>query len=153
MEVDEGLQEAALAIFKTSDIQEQRDYFFDLSTYLINAVKTYGINQKVYVDFCPMVNNDMGVHWLSDEYGILNPYYGDSMLTYGCLEEEIIYRYLPKHLLILENARIATNAILALSKLYKEIIDRKSAQYPGNIYKCELKQVSLIQFSISKSYK
>src|SRR5699024_10000094 len=46
MVLDEGLQEAALAIFKTSDIQKQRDYFFDLSTYLINAVKTYGINKR-----------------------------------------------------------------------------------------------------------
>jgi len=89
MVLDEGLQEAALAIYKTSDIHEQRNYFFDLSTYLINAVKTYGINQKVYVDYCPMVNNDMGAHWLSDEEGILNPYYGESMLTCGWVEEEI----------------------------------------------------------------
>lgn len=89
MVLDEGLQKAALAISKTSNIQEQRDYFFDLSTYLINAVKTYGINQKVYVDYCPMVNNDTGAHWLSDEEGILNPYYGASMLTCGWVEEEI----------------------------------------------------------------
>lgn len=89
MVLDEGLQEAALAISKTSDIQEQRDYFFDLSTYLINAVQTYGINKKVYVDYCPMVNNDTGAHWLSDEEGILNPYYGASMLTCGWVDEEI----------------------------------------------------------------
>lgn len=89
MVLDEGLQEAALAIFKTSDIQKQRDYFFDLSTYLINAVKTYGINKKVYIDYCPMVNNDTGAHWLSDEEGILNPYYGASMLTCGWVDEEI----------------------------------------------------------------
>ena len=89
MVLGEGLQEAALAISKTSDIQEQRDYFFDLSTYLINAVQTYGINKKVYVDYCPMVNNDTGAHWLSNEEGILNPYYGASMLTCGWVDEEI----------------------------------------------------------------
>lgn len=89
MVLEEGLQEAALAIFKTSDIAEQRDYFFDLSTYLINAVQTYGINKKVYVDYCPMANNDTGAHWLSDEEGILNPYYGASMLTCGWVEGEI----------------------------------------------------------------
>src|SRR5690625_2073398 len=89
MVLDEGLQEAALAIFKTSDIQEQRDYFFDLSTYLINAVKTYGINKKVYVDYCPMANNDIGAFWLSTEEEILNPYFGASMLKCGEIVSEI----------------------------------------------------------------
>jgi len=36
-----------------------------------------------------MVNNDTGAHWLSDEEGILNPYYGASMLTCGWVDEEI----------------------------------------------------------------
>ena len=89
MVLDNGLQSAAREISKTSDIKQQRDHFYDLSTYLINAVKTFGINQKVYLDYCPMVNNDTGAYWLSDEEGILNPYYGASMLRCGEVIEEI----------------------------------------------------------------
>lgn len=89
MLLDNGLQSAARGISKTSDIQQQRDHFYDLSSYLINAVKTFGINQKVYLDYCPMVNNDSGAYWLSDEKGILNPYYGASMLRCGEVIEEI----------------------------------------------------------------
>lgn len=89
MELEKELQTAAKAISKTSDIKEQRDYFETLSNYLINAVKTFGINQKVYVDFCPMVNSDKGAFWLSTEEGILNPYYGASMLKCGEVTDEI----------------------------------------------------------------
>jgi len=83
------LEEAALAISKTSDIKIQRDHFIHLSAHLINAVKTFGINQKVYVDYCPMVNNDEGAFWLSTEEGILNPYFGASMLRCGEVTDEI----------------------------------------------------------------
>lgn len=89
MLLDKELQESALAISKTSDIKEQRDHFIHLSAHLINAVKTFGINQKVYVDFCPMVNNDVGAFWLSTEEEILNPYFGASMLRCGEISDEI----------------------------------------------------------------
>ncbi len=89
MLLDKELQEAALALSNASDIKSQRDHFEHLSTYLINAVKSFGINQKVYVDYCPMVNNDAGAYWLSTEEGILNPYYGASMLRCGEVSEVI----------------------------------------------------------------
>src|SRR5690554_5212976 len=89
MLLDKELQESALAISKTSDIKEQRDHFIHLSAHLINAVKTFGINQKVYVDYCPMVNNDVGAFWLSTEEEILNPYFGASMLRCGEITDEI----------------------------------------------------------------
>src|SRR5690554_532111 len=89
MELEAGLQEAALGISNSSDIEEQRNHFKQLSNYLINAVQTFGINQKVYLDYCPMVHNDTGAYWLSDEEGILNPYFGASMLRCGEVVEEI----------------------------------------------------------------
>lgn len=89
MLLDKELQESALAISKTSDIKEQRDHFIHLSAHLINAVKTFGINQKVYVDYCPMVNNDVGAFWLSTKEEILNPYFGASMLRCGEITDEI----------------------------------------------------------------
>jgi len=89
MLLEKEMRESALAISKTSDIQEQRDHFGPLSAHLINAVKTFGIDQKVYVDYCPMVNDDEGAFWLSTEEEILNPYYGASMLRCGEVVEEI----------------------------------------------------------------
>ncbi|MGB3343542.1 MAG: efflux RND transporter periplasmic adaptor subunit [Aequorivita sp.] len=89
MQSEKELQESALAISKTTDIKIQREHFVHLSAHLINAVKTFGINQKVYVDFCPMANNDIGAFWLSTEEEIRNPYFGASMLTCGEITDEI----------------------------------------------------------------
>ncbi|HUH29352.1 efflux RND transporter periplasmic adaptor subunit [Gelidibacter sp.] len=89
MLLDKELQQSALAISKTSDINQQRDHFIHLSAHLINAVKTFGINQKVYVDYCPMVKDDLGAFWLSTEEEILNPYFGASMLRCGEITDEI----------------------------------------------------------------
>src|SRR5690606_32701288 len=83
------LKTSALAISETSDISEQRDHFIHLSAHLINAVKTFGINQKVYVDYCPMVKDDLGAFWMSTEEEILNPYFGASMLSCGEITDEI----------------------------------------------------------------
>src|SRR5690554_2857849 len=89
MMLDEEMQKAALGISKSSDIQKQRAHFEHLSNHLINAVQTFGINQKIYLDYCPMVNNDNGAYWLSTEEKILNPYYGASMLSCGEVTEVI----------------------------------------------------------------
>ncbi|MCM4169514.1 efflux RND transporter periplasmic adaptor subunit [Arenibacter sp. H213] len=89
MLLDEELQESATAISNTSDIKMQRNHFISLSAHLINAVKTFGISRKVFVDYCPMVNNDVGAYWLSTEEEILNPYFGASMLRCGEVTDEI----------------------------------------------------------------
>lgn len=89
MQLEKELKASATEISKTSDIKKQRDHFIHLSAHLINAVKTFGINQKVYVEFCPMVNNDVGAYWLSTKEEILNPYFGASMLRCGEVADEI----------------------------------------------------------------
>ncbi|SRX54828.1 efflux RND transporter periplasmic adaptor subunit [Aequorivita sp. CIP111184] len=89
MQLDKELKEAATSISKTSDIKKQREYFVHLSAHLINAVKTFGINQKVYVEFCPMANNNVGAYWLSKDKEIRNPYFGAEMLDCGSVTEEI----------------------------------------------------------------
>jgi Cu(I)/Ag(I) efflux system membrane fusion protein len=89
MHLEKELKKSASAISKTSDIKIQREHFVHLSAHLINAVKTFGINQKVYVDYCPMANNDIGAFWLSTEEEILNPYFGASMLKCGEVTDEI----------------------------------------------------------------
>lgn len=89
MQLEKELKEAASAISKENDIKLQREHFIKLSAHLINAIKTFGIGQKVYVDYCPMANNDVGAYWLSTEKEILNPYFGSSMLRCGEISDEI----------------------------------------------------------------
>jgi Cu(I)/Ag(I) efflux system membrane fusion protein len=80
---------SANSISKSSDIKVQRDHFKHLSSHLINAIKLFGINKKVFVEFCPMANSNKGAYWLSNEEKILNPYYGQAMLTCGEVKQII----------------------------------------------------------------
>jgi Cu(I)/Ag(I) efflux system membrane fusion protein len=89
MTLEKELKASTSAIATTSDIRKQREHFIHLSAHLINAVKTFGINQKVYVDYCPMANNNVGAYWLSKDKEIRNPYFGADMLNCGSVTDEI----------------------------------------------------------------
>ncbi|WP_111309781.1 efflux RND transporter periplasmic adaptor subunit [Confluentibacter sediminis] len=89
MHLEKELKSSATSISQTAEIKKQREYFIHLSAHFINAVKTFGINQKVYVDFCPMANNNVGAYWLSMNKEIHNPYFGEAMLDCGNVLEEI----------------------------------------------------------------
>ena len=65
------------------------DHFKHLSSHLINAVQLFGINEKVYVEFCPMADNNNGAYWLSKEEKVINPYFGEAMLTCGEVKQVI----------------------------------------------------------------
>jgi len=77
------------SISKTSDIKEQRDHFKHLSSHLITAVQVFGVKEKVYVEFCPMADNNNGAYWLSKEEKVINPYFGEVMLTCGEVKQVI----------------------------------------------------------------
>ncbi|MCB0841214.1 MAG: DUF3347 domain-containing protein, partial [Bacteroidetes bacterium] len=78
-------------ILASQDIKEQRKQFLFLSTGLINAVSAFGIagEQTLYVQHCPMAMDDKGADWLSYTKNILNPYFGEEMLTCGIVKEEL----------------------------------------------------------------
>jgi Cu(I)/Ag(I) efflux system membrane fusion protein len=44
-------------------------------------------DETLYVQFCPMANDNQGAQWLSTEEEIRNPYYGDAMLSCGSIVE------------------------------------------------------------------
>lgn len=77
------------SISKASNIEEQRSHFKNLSLNLIKAIQIFGINTKVFVEFCPMANSNKGAYWLSKEEKVINPYYGDKMLTCGVVKQVI----------------------------------------------------------------
>jgi Cu(I)/Ag(I) efflux system membrane fusion protein len=78
------------SIQKTEDIEEQRELFRLISNEMIQwASSTQSVSSKLYVQFCPMANNNKGAKWLSSEEQIRNPFYGDAMLTCGSVVEVI----------------------------------------------------------------
>ena len=79
--------ELALSNMKSvKEIKDIRHHFMALSDNLTYSVQMFGVNQKVYRQFCPMANNDKGAFWLSKEEHIQNPYFGDMMLRCGNVE-------------------------------------------------------------------
>ncbi len=89
MSLEKEINTAAMAISKTSKIAAQRTYFKNLSSYLTNVIEVFGINEKVYHQFCPMADNNTGAYWLSKEEKVINPYFGDAMLTCGEVKQVI----------------------------------------------------------------
>ena len=71
------------------NIKHQREHFETLSKDVYDLVKTFGANQTLYKDFCPMYNNNKGANWLSETKEIKNPYLGKKMATCGEVKETI----------------------------------------------------------------
>ena len=78
-------------ITETGDRDKQRLEFINLSKALINSVQSFGTtyDSPLYVQFCPMANNNQGATWISTEEEIVNPYFGDAMLNCGSVEDVI----------------------------------------------------------------
>ncbi len=85
------MAESLKLINASGDRDVQRLQFINLSKALINAVQSYGTSydNPLYVQFCPMANNNQGATWISKEENIVNPYFGDVMLTCGNVESII----------------------------------------------------------------
>lgn len=73
------------------NISAMRDRFDELSDSMIGMVKTFRLMEEgtLYVQQCPMADNDRGAEWLSLSSEIRNPYFGDAMLTCGEVREVI----------------------------------------------------------------
>ncbi|MAN25806.1 MULTISPECIES: efflux RND transporter periplasmic adaptor subunit [Flavobacteriaceae] len=89
MTIQKEVKNSANAIENNSDIAAQRGHFKHLSAHMISAVQLFGVNQKVYSEYCPMADNNKGAYWLSLEEEIRNPYYGEAMLKCGEVRETI----------------------------------------------------------------
>ncbi len=83
------IKSAAQAVKSASEIEQQRKYFKPLSASIIETVKTFGISETIYIQFCPMADSNAGGSWLSSEEEIRNPYFGDKMLKCGKVTEII----------------------------------------------------------------
>ncbi|MFP4619685.1 MAG: efflux RND transporter periplasmic adaptor subunit [Bacteroidales bacterium] len=90
MEHQKVFKGKAQAISKAEKLKEQRNQFIILADHMIKLVKTFKApDNKLYVLFCPMANDNKGAYWLSEENQVKNPFYGESMLTCGEVREEV----------------------------------------------------------------
>lgn len=93
MQVADPIKTELEGIRAASEIERQRALFSTLSEQLLDAVKTLGIDlgkeRELYLDFCPMAVGNAGAYWLSEQKEILNPYFGQAMLTCGEVTEDL----------------------------------------------------------------
>jgi Cu(I)/Ag(I) efflux system membrane fusion protein len=88
--------EAALKSYKTnlkkqleimnaaSEISALRSEFDEFSLVMIRMAQSFRpYSDKLYIQRCPMANQDRGADWLSLSEEIRNPYYGSMMLKCG----------------------------------------------------------------------
>ncbi|MCR9264052.1 MAG: efflux RND transporter periplasmic adaptor subunit [Flavobacteriaceae bacterium] len=72
------------AIGSESDLDGQRNHFVQLSeSMILIGSRITGMGKKLYVQQCPMANQNNGANWLSLDEEIKNPYYGEAMLKCG----------------------------------------------------------------------
>ena len=89
MDVAESLKEHAEHI-AASKIDHQREHFVMMSKDVYDLVKGFGADQALYVDHCPMADNNKGANWLSDTKEITsNPYMGKKMPKCGTVEKVV----------------------------------------------------------------
>nr|WP_288931825.1 efflux RND transporter periplasmic adaptor subunit [uncultured Allomuricauda sp.] len=78
------LKEQLTEMSSKRNLEDQREVFVQLSKNMIQiGQQMKELDTKLYVQHCPMANNDRGANWLSLEEEVRNPYYGDAMLTCG----------------------------------------------------------------------
>lgn len=85
----EVLQEATRGIVNETEVEKARTMLSPLSDQLFHTLKKFQIEVDGYRQYCPMAFDNKGAFWLSDSDKILNPYFGDAMLTCGNVEEEL----------------------------------------------------------------
>ncbi len=80
---------AAQKIAQSTDINEQRTTFQDLSAAMEGMLAGQLSSGEVYKQYCPMAFEGKGAYWLSASKEIRNPYYGDKMLKCGSVRDTI----------------------------------------------------------------
>lgn len=81
--------EAAQKIANSSEINEQRTAFLELSAGMEEVLSGAIASGELYKQYCPMAFDGKGGSWLSASKEIRNPYYGDKMLKCGSVRDTI----------------------------------------------------------------
>ncbi|HCN85106.1 MAG TPA: hypothetical protein DIT07_16035 [Sphingobacteriaceae bacterium] len=89
-DIEDDAKEHAEHIGKNAgNIKHQREHFATLSKDIYELAKLFGSGQPMYLDHCPMYDNNKGADWLSETKDIHNPYLGTAMPDCGTVKEEL----------------------------------------------------------------
>lgn len=89
-DIESDAKEHAEHISKNAgNIKHQREHFATLSNDIYELAKLFGSGQPMYLDHCPMYDNNKGADWLSETKDIRNPYLGTAMPDCGTVKEEL----------------------------------------------------------------
>ncbi|HET8860647.1 efflux RND transporter periplasmic adaptor subunit [Marivirga sp.] len=90
MDSHETMKKVLEHIHHHNNIEDLRKNFIALSDWMIQLTEIFHpISETLYLQHCPMADNDQGADWLSKEEEIVNPYFGESMLGCGEVVEKI----------------------------------------------------------------
>ncbi|MDA3911275.1 MAG: efflux RND transporter periplasmic adaptor subunit [Bacteroidales bacterium] len=90
MDYQETLNEGLQHVLYHLNIEKLRKSFQTVSATMIDMTDAFDpLDETIYVQHCPMADNNKGADWLSSEKEIKNPYFGSSMLTCGEVTKEI----------------------------------------------------------------
>ncbi|CAN5327636.1 DUF3347 domain-containing protein [soil metagenome] len=84
-----GVTTAATKIAGSSDVNNQRQAFSELTRAMESQLKGALASGEIYKQYCPMAFEGKGDSWFSNTKEIRNPYYGDKMLKCGRVEATI----------------------------------------------------------------
>lgn len=74
-----------------TNMKKQRLLFEKISETMIALSESIPAKYEIFLQYCPMANEDKGAHWLSKEKNIRNPYFGEAMLNCGEVVKKIAY--------------------------------------------------------------
>ncbi len=84
------IKKMLVAIAENDAIETQRSHFVVLNQNMVPLVMNIdNIDPKVYIQKCPMADNNRGAFWISADEEIRNPYYGEQMMTCGSVVDSI----------------------------------------------------------------
>jgi membrane fusion protein, copper/silver efflux system len=88
---DDDLRPLAEAVAAAGEIKDRRAAFQPLSDRLIALIREHGTDAvgNAYVVHCPMAFGNTGGDWISAKPEVLNPYFGDRMLTCGTVTDTL----------------------------------------------------------------
>lgn len=90
MDVKEKLFSESEKMANATDMETMRNAFKPLSEHSIRLASAFdGYNSPLYIQYCPMADQNKGGYWISQQKNIINPYFGQSMLRCGSITDQL----------------------------------------------------------------
>jgi len=84
MKYAKDIKAALVKVKSAKALDEIRKSFQSISDEMLGLAENFKpLSSKIYVQHCPMADSNRGADWLSLEQKVVNPYFGEAMITCG----------------------------------------------------------------------